>query len=175
MKNFKSILTSEFTCKPVDLFGNDWPLLCAGKEGDFNSMTIGWGAIGRVWSIPYVSAFVRPTRYTYDFMEKYDYFSVVVFDDSYKDMLNILGTESGRDIDKMNYPGITPDLTYPAPVYEEAKLNIICKKMYAQDMDQNLLIGEYKTKVYDNCYSEGISKDNFHTIYYGEIINIFER
>ena len=80
MSSFKSVAPLELVTKPVDLFHHDWPLLCAGEEGSFNSMTIGWGSIGCVWGIPFASVFVRPTRHTYNFMEKYEYFSILIFD-----------------------------------------------------------------------------------------------
>lgn len=172
MTSFRSISPGEFTTKPVELFGSDWPLLCAGTKDDFNSMTIGWGAVGQIWGMPYTSVYVRPTRYTHEFMDKYEYFSIVVFDRSFKESLATFGTESGRDIDKMNFPGLTPDFSYNAPVFHEANLILICKKMYRQEIDKDLLISEYKTKVIEEFYSKGVSYNNFHTIYYGEITNI---
>jgi flavin reductase (DIM6/NTAB) family NADH-FMN oxidoreductase RutF len=172
MADFKSIPPNEFTTKPVHLFGDVRPLLCAGAPEGFNCMTIGWGSVGCVWNRPFSSVLVRPTRHTFQFMETSEYFSINCFDESAKAMLMELGTKSGRDIDKMHYPGLTPLFTYEAPIFKEAKQILICKKMYAQLMLPDLLEGEYKTKVIDGCYSAGESYQNYHKIYYGEIVHV---
>ncbi|MCL2163565.1 MAG: flavin reductase [Oscillospiraceae bacterium] len=175
MTNFKSIVPYELSIKPVHLFGGATPLLCAGAPESFNCMTIGWGSVGCVWNRPYASVFVRLTRYTHQFMEKQRFFSINCFGGHAKGMLTELGSKSGRDIDKMHYPGLTPVFSYDAPCFEEASFILICKKMYAQMMQPDLLVGEYKTDVINELYSSGESRQNFHMIYYGEIIHALER
>jgi flavin reductase (DIM6/NTAB) family NADH-FMN oxidoreductase RutF len=174
MPNFKSLPAGEFATKPVQLFAKTTPLLCAGTPEDFNCMTIGWGSVGCIWGRPYVSVYVRPTRHTFAFIENNEYFSINCFGDNARDMLIVMGSKSGRDIDKKSYEGLTPLFSYEAPVFDEAGIVLVCKKMYSQMMQPELLEGEYKKKVIDGYYRIGENNNNFHKIFYGEIIHVLE-
>jgi flavin reductase (DIM6/NTAB) family NADH-FMN oxidoreductase RutF len=175
MLNFKSVSPQDISMKPVHLFGKVTPLLCAGTPDNFNSMIIGWGSVGYIWGLPFASVYVRPTRYTFEFIERNMYFSINCFSENAKDALADQGTKSGRDIDKMHYPGLTPLFSYEAPCFNEANLIIICRKMYTQMMQPELLCGDYKTDVLNKYYSTGESKQNFHMIFYGEIMHVLDK
>ena len=83
------------------VFGTQNALLTAGDRDGCNTMTIGWCQLGRLWSIPVCTVYVRPERYTFQFMESQDYFTVSVMPLSHKQTtMQVCGTQSGRDIDK---------------------------------------------------------------------------
>ncbi|RKX82136.1 MAG: flavin reductase family protein [Spirochaetes bacterium] len=136
------------------------------KSGDFNVMTIGWGSMGRMWSKPYVAVVIRPTRYTYGFMEKYDNFTVSLLPDSFKDILTYCGTYSGRDVDKIKETGLTPIKSnkVSSPGFDEAELIIECKKIYFDDYKPSNFLKA-------SIHSKYPLKD-YHRLYYGEIIEV---
>src|SRR5512136_2311749 len=101
-----------------------WFLLTAGENrpGGFNSMTVSWGALGVIWGRPLAVVVVRPQRHTYEFMERCDTFSLCAFEKSHRPALNLLGTLSGRDTQKMTECRLTPIAlsTIPCPGFDEA-------------------------------------------------------
>lgn len=155
--------------KPHDLFHNQWVLLTSGDyaKNDFNAMTIGWGAIGTMWSKPFAFVAVRHSRYTFQFMEKYDTFTLTAFPQAYHAALNLLGSRSGRDGDKIADSGLTPQpaSTVAAPSLAEAELLIECRKIYADDLNPAHFLD-------DSIYRHYPNRD-FHRIYYGEILGVF--
>ena len=141
-------------------------LLASGNlaECRFNAMTIGWGSLGVMWGIPFVQVVVRPTRYTYEYMEKYDTFTICAFPKKYHQALQLLGTKSGRDGDKIAEAGLTPipSAQIAAPSFAQAKLVLECRKIYWDDMQKDHFLDEKIGHKYPN-------KD-YHRIYYGEIL-----
>ncbi|QRN83321.1 flavin reductase [Chloroflexota bacterium] len=152
--------------RPHYLFHNQWALLTAGDydQDDYNGMTIGWGALGTMWGKPFAFVAVRHSRYTFKFMEKYDNFTISIFPRSCHEALTIMGTQSGRDHDKIAESGLTLQRanTVTAPVYEEAELTIECNKIYANDLNPAHFLDVTIDRHYPN-------KD-IHRIYYGEIL-----
>ena len=96
------IATDQFLIKSHARWANQWLLLTAGdfQQGHFNTMTVGWGSFGTMWSKPFAQVVVRPTRYTFEFMNTYDTFTLCGFPEQYKKALTLLGSKSGRDGDK---------------------------------------------------------------------------
>jgi len=164
----KAIDVSQLQLQPHKLFHTQWVLLTAGDyaKDDFNTMTIGWGAIGTMWSHPFAFVAVRHSRYTFEFMEKYDTFTLTAFPEDYHDALNLLGSRSGRDGDKISAAGLTPipSSMVAAPGFEEAEIIIECQKMYASDLNPAHFLNE-------NIYRHYPNRD-FHRIYYGDILKI---
>lgn len=81
-------------------FDTKWALLSAGKKDSHNTMTISWGGMGTLWSKPVVTVYVKPCRYTYKFMNDNDFFTVSFYPEDRKEALMLMGSKSGRDIDK---------------------------------------------------------------------------
>jgi flavin reductase (DIM6/NTAB) family NADH-FMN oxidoreductase RutF len=122
---------------PFSVFDQQWMLLTSGdfEQRLFNTMTISWGFMGTIWGKPVVQVAVRPSRFTFEFMEKYDTFTVCALPRRHRQTLQILGTVSGRDGDKIAESGLTP-VAVPdvaAPSFDEAELIIACRKIYWQD------------------------------------------
>ncbi|MBN2415377.1 flavin reductase [bacterium] len=159
---------ADFIIDIHELWLNRWLLLACGdmEKDDFNAMTIAWGGMGVMWNKPMVQVVVRPTRHTYGFMERYDSFTVSVFPDRFRDALQLLGSRSGRDGDKIADSGLTPvaSQTVSSPGFAEAELIVECRTMFRSDMlpDQFLdasINGHYPHK-------------DYHRIYFGEVLAI---
>ena len=132
--NFKKIEEKDLLINPVTMFAEDWPLLASGDEEDnYNTMTIAWGHIGAVWNKSAITIYVRPQRYTKEFTDRNELFTVSVLPSSYKDALLYLGKTSGRDEDKVLKAGITPIFDQNTTYFEEAELVFICQTLSSAD------------------------------------------
>ncbi|PIP53938.1 MAG: flavin reductase [Bacteroidetes bacterium CG23_combo_of_CG06-09_8_20_14_all_32_9] len=160
---FETILPEKLNENAIQLIGKEWMLISAGKPGNFNNMTGAWGGLGNLWNKPVAFIFIRPTRYTYKFIEENDFFTINFFEEKYRDILNLSGTKSGRDIDKMNGLGLTPIESENLSIYyAEARIVIECKKLYHHDINpENFL---------DDSIISNYPKRDFHRMYVGEII-----
>lgn len=158
----------KFHANSHDIWANRWMLLLCGDytQMEYNTMTVAWGSLGTMWNKPFVQVVVRPSRYTYEFMEKYDSFTLNVFPDKYRDTLLMLGSKSGRDIDKIAESKLSPEssIKIHAPCFNEAELVLEAKKMYWQDMVPEHFINRDIMKQYP--------QNDFHRIYFGELVHI---
>ncbi len=162
----KEINIRELDRNVVSLFSDSWALLTAGKKDSFNTMTVSWGAMGELWNKDVCFCFVRPQRYTYEFIEKEEYFTLSFFSDEYKKALSLCGSKSGRDVDKIKETGLTPLAVGKSMAFREAEIIILCKKVAFQDMKSDGLLDPSIDK---NCYP---GKD-YHRTYVGEIVSCF--
>ena len=162
---FNSIKADDFNKNPFSLIGKDWMLISSGTIEKFNTMTASWGGMGVLWNKNVCFIFVRPSRYTYEFMESNQNFSLSFFDDEHRSVLNTCGKKSGRDIDKIKETGLRPfSLSDGSVGYEQAKLIIECKKLYYQDLSSEYFLDETLEKNYKN--------GDYHRVYVGEILDI---
>ena len=162
---FKQINPNEYTGKPFEELGKNWGLLSAGDENAFNSMTVSWGTIGELWGKHVVFVFVRPQRYTYEFCEKNDTFSLSVMPAGFNKELGVFGSKSGRDCDKYAATGLTPAFDGGTAYCEQAKSVFILKKVAAFDFDPNTFIDP---SIVPDCYPA----HDFHRVYVGEITKL---
>lgn len=165
----KTIDPRELQLSPVKQLLDDWMLLSAGdfSQGTdaINSMTVAWGFVGAMWRRPVAITPVRPTRYTYEFMERTDTWTLTAFPEPYREALQILGSRSGRNTDKMTKSGLTPvaATTVAAPSYAEAVLSIECRTIYYND----IIPARMLDRSLENHY-----EDDYHRMYYGEILAV---
>lgn len=149
---------------------HDAELLAAGNKEKSNAMTIGWGGIGTLWGRTALTVYVAEKRYTKEFMDKAEYFTVMVFAVKDSKVLNYMGTKSGRDGDKAKALGLhtayTPNGT---PYYTEATMVIECKIMYAAPFDPK----GFKSDVPKNLYSRFPA--GIHSMYIGEVVNAWKK
>ncbi len=161
----KEIAPNELVLRPVGAWADEWMLLTCGDfaEGRFNCMTVSWGSLGTMWDMPFAMVVVRPTRYTYEFMERTDNFALCAFPERHRDTLLMLGTKSGRDTDKVAESGLTPIASerISSPGFEEAKLILECRKIYFDDYEPGHFLDGAIHGMYDHDY---------HRIYFGEIV-----
>lgn len=146
---------------PVKMIADDWALLTAGTPQDFNTMTVSWGGVGELWGRDVVFVFVRPQRYTYEFMEKYDRFTLSFFGGEQKKALGICGAKSGRDTDKCKETGLEPLETDGGVTFKQAKTVLVCKKIAFQDMDP--------TGFLDSSIMASYAQKDFHRVYIGAV------
>jgi flavin reductase (DIM6/NTAB) family NADH-FMN oxidoreductase RutF len=148
--------------------GKEWMLITVGDTQHFNTMTASWGGWGILWNRNVCFCLIRPQRYTYEFMEKGDAFTLSFFDANYRAALDYCGTHSGRNVDKVKACGLTPfevaisGSPSNAVTFIEARLVLACKKIYYQDLDPAHFIDPMIANVYP-------SKD-YHRMYIGEIV-----
>jgi len=158
----------QLTVRAYDLWENQWLLLTSGdfRAKDFNTMTIAWGSLGCMWKRPFVQVVVRPCRYTYTFLERYPSFTVCAFPRRHRSALELLGTRSGRDGDKIADAGLTPIASerIEAPGFAEAELILECRKIYFDDFDPDRFL--------DPRIEGNYPKKDYHRIYFGEILGI---
>ena len=159
---------SQFQGNPFTMIGNQWYLLTAGTPEHYKTMTASWGAMGVIWGAPSFQCVVRTNRYTYQFMEEQELFSICFFPESNKPALQFCGSHSGRDCDKAAETGLTPIELDGTTAFEEAELVFICKKRYACMMEQDAFTDPA-------VYSRWYEKDPMHKQYVGEILAVYEK
>lgn len=155
--------------KPMYLWDTQHLVLTSGDfaQDSYNAMTVGWGSLGVMWGRPFVQVVVRPVRYTYEFMERYDTFTVCAFPARRAKALNLLGSKSGREGDKIAEAGLhlVASLKVAAPSYVEAELALECRKIYWDDMERGRFL--------DAGIEAKYPRKDYHRIYYGEIVAAF--
>lgn len=168
MHRFVEIDPSQITGSPFDRIGKEWMLVTAGTPEQCNTMTASWGGVGVLWNKPVAFLFIRPTRYTYAFLEREDHFTLSFFGDAYRDALTLCGRTSGRDGDKIAAAGLTLRQDAAAPYFDEAQLVLVCRKLYKQDIDP---AGFLDTGLHTH-YGDG---NDYHRVYVGEITQVLCR
>lgn len=149
------------------LFDQQWALVSAGTLENYNTMTISWGGLGTLWSRPIATVYVRPNRYTFEFLENNDFFTVSFFPEKYKKDLSVLGSKSGRDGDKVALTNLTPQSVSQGVAFEEASSVLVCKKIYWQDLDPKQMPQE----VADSYYKT----EPPHRMYIGEVVSVLQK
>ena len=162
MSKFVEIKPEELNKSPFQLIGNEWMLVTAQQGDKVNTMTASWGGFGIMWHKNVVNIVLRPQRYTKEFVDSSDTFSLTFFDKSYKKDLGYLGSKSGRDEDKLSKTSLTVGHIDNTPIFEEANLVLICKKLYAQDFDP-------KCFIQDGLDEEFYPEKDYHTMYIAEV------
>lgn len=154
----------EFKTDIFSQFDKKWALLTAGNKESFNTMTISWGGMGTIWGKPVATTYVRTSRLTHDFMDKEEYFTISFYPEEYKNVLMVLGSKSGRDIDKMNDSGLTPKAVENSMTFEEAEVTLLCRKLFKQKLDPENILDEKCKGFY--------AGDAEHDMYIGEVVGI---
>ena len=149
---------------PFKAIGDQWMLITAGASGKVNTMTASWGGVGVLWNRNVVTCYVRPQRYTREFIDTSEYFSISFLPEQHRKQLVHCGRVSGRDEDKISACGLTICGDYEAPFFEEAETALICKKIYVGELNpEGIQYPEIDTANYP-------AKD-YHIVYIGEITN----
>lgn len=150
------------------LIGDQWMLLTAGTGEKCNTMTASWGGLGVLWGKPVATVYIRPQRYTLEFVEREEKLTLAFFGEEYRKALALCGSKSGRDIDKVKECGFTVETADGAPYFAEADLVLVCRKTYWQDMDPtHFLDGEIDSKWYP--------EKDYHRIFIGEIETVLKK
>ncbi len=164
----KKINIKELQGNAVSLFDDKWCLITAGTEDSYNTMTASWGAMGELWNKDVCFCFIRPQRYTYEFTEKNELFTLSFFGEEYRKALSFCGTKSGRDYDKAKETGLTAKAVDGSVSFEESEIIIVLKKVAVQDIDPE---GFIDGTIDEKCYP---MKD-YHRMYIGEVVSCYVR
>jgi len=145
------------------LIGDQWMLITAGNIESFNTMTASWGGLGVLWNKNVATVYIRPQRYTLEFVNNQDYFTLCFFDEKYKHILNYCGAHSGRDVDKIANTGLEPIETEKGNIiFRQARLVFECRKLYTDQFNENYMLDEsLSAKIYP--------QKDFHHIFIAEI------
>jgi flavin reductase (DIM6/NTAB) family NADH-FMN oxidoreductase RutF len=164
----------EFPGSPAARIGDDWALLTAGSGGTgWNTMTVSWGGLGELWGRDTAFVFVRPHRYTFEFINAASLFTLSFFDKSHHRALEFCGANSGRDEDKAARTGLSPIVFNSGKAaggigFEEASEIIICRKLYTHDFNPAAFLDPFIEK---ECYPQ---KD-YHRMFIGEVVSLMTR
>lgn len=160
--SFKEIKPEELQKNPFTMVGKEWLLVTAKKEEKVNTMTASWGGVGVMWGKNVAFIVLRPQRYTKEFVDAAETFSLSVLDESFRKTYSYLGSVSGRDEDKIAKSGLTVSHEHATPYFEEADTVLVCRKLYVQEYRPECFADqELDTKWYPN-------KD-YHVMYIAEI------
>lgn len=164
---FQEINPNEITGSLFDKISKQWMLISAGTPEKSNTMTASWGGLGVLWFANVATVYIRHSRYTLGFVEEQDYYTLTFLKDGNREALNICGSKSGREMDKMHQAGLTPVFVDGQPTFEEAEYVLICKKLYADDIkEENFMDPETVKK----SYPQG----DYHRMFIGEIVKVYE-
>lgn len=165
---FKEIPVQDLQLNPMTMIAKEWMLITAGSESGYNTMTASWGHLGSVWGhgggMPTSVIFVRPQRYTKEFVDRESLYTLCFFPKEYKKQLGYLGSHSGRDGDKVAQAGLTPVFGDGYTYFKEASLVLVCRKLYRAPiveegfLDKVILEDAYPQRDFHDMYIGGIEK-----------------
>ena len=164
---FKKVNINEMQFNVFNKLDKEWALIIVGDTEKNNAMTISWGGMGVLWNKNVVTLYVRPTRYSDQFLKDNDTFSLAFFSEDKKDILKFCGRKSGRDVNKVKELNLTPIKLDNALSFEEADLVFTCKKIYTAKFEPENFLDPSIHKNYSS------SLKDYHNIYIGEILNVY--
>ena len=165
---FKKIDITELNDNFFSKIGNEWMLVTAGDKDKFNTMTASWGGVGVLWNTDVAFTFIRDSRYTIEFMDNSEYYTLSFFNGKFMKELAFCGTNSGRDVDKISATGFTPVHDENITYFEQAELVLVCKKVYKQKMTPECFIDK---SILDKTYP---TKD-WHEMFVGKIVSVLKK
>ena len=162
----KKIDISELRMNPMTKIGKEWMLVTAGsKEQGYNTMTASWGHLGHIWGFDTSVIYVRPQRYTKQFVDREEKYTLCFFP-GYKKEMGYLGTKSGRDEDKVAAVGLTPVFGDGFTYFAEASLVLVCRKLYQAPLKEEYFLDK-------SIVTDDYPKKDFHDLYVGEILEVY--
>lgn len=137
------------------------------KSGQSNVMVIGWAAVGMMWAKPTFIVMVRPSRYTYEFIEEARAFSVNVPTEAMRPWVQMCGTHSGRELDKFAAGPVHTGMGQHVPVVtiDECPMVYECQVRYVNDLIPANLDPEFEARAYP--------AQDYHRFYFGEILGAY--
>ena len=151
---------------PFEKIGSQWMLITAEKDGKVNTMTASWGGVGVLWGKDVATVYIRPQRYTKEFVDAADTFTLTFFDGECKKEMGYLGKVSGRDeADKIEKAGLHVQHVDGYPTFEEASQVLVCKKLYQDDIPMDAMPEDVR----ERWYADG----NYHTMYIAQIVGCY--
>lgn len=165
--SFKKIDISELSFNPFAKIGKEWMLLTGGSVDNFNTMTASWGQMGVIWNKNVLTCYIRPNRYTYDFVERSECFTASFFGEEFRKALSFCGSHSGRDCDKMAETGLVPIELDGCTGFEQADMVMVCRKLYSYDLKEEGFLTD------DGLPEKFFGTDPYHRAYIAEIVGVY--
>ncbi|MCP1102856.1 flavin reductase (DIM6/NTAB) family NADH-FMN oxidoreductase RutF [Aequitasia blattaphilus] len=163
---FKEVNIEELQFNPFTKIGKEWLLITAGNEEKSNMMTASWGGVGIMWGKNVASVYIRPQRYTKEFVDKEELFTMSFLSEDFRKELSFCGSTSGRDVEnKWESASLTPLVTDGTVGVEEANMIFVCKKLYRQEM-------------LEDCFESHVEPEkwypqkDYHFMYMAEIVKV---
>ena len=164
---FKKIDISELSFNPFDKIGKQWMLLTGGNKDSYNTMTASWGQLGVLWNKNVLTCYIRPNRYTYEFVEKGDKFTASFLSEEFRNALSFCGSHSGRDCNKAEETGLTPAEIDGCMTFAESELVLVCRKLYRYDLKESGFLTD------DGIPEKFFGSDPYHRAYIAEIVGVY--
>lgn len=164
---FKKIDISELSFNPFAKIGKQWMLLTGGNKDNYNTMTASWGQLGVLWNKNVLTCYVRPTRYTYGYIEDNECYTVSFLGEEFRNALSFCGSHSGRDCDKAKETGLTPAEIDGCVTFAEAELVLVCRKLYSYDLQESGFLTD------DGIPGKFFNGDAYHRAYISEIVDVY--
>lgn len=157
---FKEIPVREIPENFIKAIADEWMLITAGDRTGYNMMTASWGFAGEMWGSDCAVAMVRPQRYTLEFLRRHDTFTLSFYGDN-RAIHKVCGSKSGRDTDKTAETGLTPVFDGDATYFEQARLVLVCKKLYVQRLEKQCFTDPEPLRWY--------ADEDYHYMFIGKI------
>lgn len=151
---------------PFKKIDKEWFLVTAGNDNGWNTMTASWGFAGIIWGKPAFITVIRPQRYTKEFLDKAETFSICFFKESERKAMAFCGANSGRDCDKAEKTGLKPVFTDDTTAFEQADMVLVCEKAYVQEFNEGCFVDKALAQA---NYAAG----DYHTEYIGIIKKVY--
>ena len=165
--SFRKVDISDIKTDPFTKIGKEWMLITGGNMDDYNTMTASWGQLGVLWNKNVITCYIRPNRYTYEYIEKDDTFTVSFYGEEYRKALSFCGAHSGRDCDKAKETGLTPAEFDGNVAFAEADMVFVCRKLYSYDLAKEGFLTD------DGLPEQFFAKDPYHRAYISEITAVY--
>jgi Conserved protein/domain typically associated with flavoprotein oxygenases, DIM6/NTAB family len=168
MADFKEIKATDLDFSAFDI-KDKWALVTAAKaDGTVNTMTISWGGLGIMWQKDVAFVFIRPQRYTKEFVDEAETLSISFFGEGFKKALAYLGKVSGRDENKIEKMDLTVKKDNGTPYFEQAETVLFAKKLYCQAMAGDCFLDE-------SIKSTFFPDKDYHYMYVVEVIKTISK
>ncbi|MCD8004198.1 MAG: flavin reductase [Oscillospiraceae bacterium] len=165
---FTPIQPMEISGNAIARIGRQWMLVTAGNRSECNTMTASWGGVGFLWNRPVATIYVRPQRYTREFLDREGWFSLSFLPERYRAQLTLCGRESGRDMDKIKACDFSVEYgRNDTPYIAQAELALTCKTLYMEPLKPGSFLDS-------SLPGQFYPQEDWSRIYIGEIVEALE-
>jgi flavin reductase (DIM6/NTAB) family NADH-FMN oxidoreductase RutF len=168
---FKEISPEEMSDNVFTLVGKVFPVITAGKEDHYNSLTASGGGLGLLFKKPTTWCILRADRYTLEMIQKEQTYTMSYFPNEYKEQILFLGSKSGRDSEKMKEVDLT-SIRIPSGdmSFEEARLIVVCKLTQITTPDPDDFYSQEAKDYINEAYKEA---NHYRKYVFGEITHVW--
>ena len=166
---FQEISLDSLEFNPFHKISKEWMLVTAGDEKKSNTMTASWGGLGIMWGKNIATVYIRPQRYTKEFVDAGQRFTISFYSEEHRAALAYLGRVSGRDEDKIATVGFETQEFDGVPAFSQAKEVLVCKKLYAQPIDPACFEPD------NDCCQRSYPGKDYHVLYIAEIEAVYQK